>query len=76
MRDFCGSLEAHKAPKGVFATTAFLPKTAYSFVAAIPRRITLIDGDGLADLMIRHDIGVKPEPVYQLKELDPGYFRL
>ncbi|MEE4237682.1 MAG: restriction endonuclease [Anderseniella sp.] len=76
VRDFCGSLEAHKAPKGVFVTTAFLPKTAHSFVAAIPRRITLIDGDGLADLMIRHNVGVKPEPLYQLKEFDPGYFRL
>jgi restriction system protein len=76
VRDFCGSLEAHKAPKGVFVTTAFLPKTAYSFVAAIPRRITLIDGDGLADLMIRHNIGVKSEPLYQLKEVDPVYFRL
>lgn len=76
VRDFCGSLEAHKAPKGVFVTTAFLPRTAHAFVAAIPRRITLIDGDGLGDLMIRHNVGVKPEPLYELKELDPGYFRL
>lgn len=75
VRDFAGSLEAYKAPKGVFVTTAFLPKSAYRFVEAIPRRITLIDGDGLASLMIRHNIGVKPEPLFSLKELDIAYFR-
>lgn len=75
VRDFAGSLEAHKAPKGVFLTTAFLPKSAHKFVSAIPRRITLIEGDGLAELMIRHGIGVKPEPVHVLKEIDVAYFR-
>lgn len=75
VRDFAGSLEAHKAPKGVFVTTAFLPKSAHKFVSAIPRRITLIEGEGLAELMIRHGVGVKPEPVHALKELDPAYFR-
>ena len=75
VRDFAGSLEAHKAPKGVFVTTAYLPKSAHKFVSAIPRRITLIEGDGLAELMIRHGIGVKPEPLHVLMEIDPGYFR-
>lgn len=74
VRDFAGSLEAHKAPKGVFVTTAYLPKSAHRFVAAIPRRITLIDGDGQANLMIRHNIGVKPEPLYTLKQIDRSYF--
>jgi restriction system protein len=76
VRDFAGSLEAHKAPKGVFVTTAFLPASARKFVDAVPRRITLLDGDGLAELMIRHHIGVKPEPVHLLKELDPAFFSL
>lgn len=75
VRDFAGSLEAHKAPKGVFVTTAFLPKSAHKFVSAIPRRITLIEGEGLAELMIRHGVGVKPEPLHVLKEVDPAYFR-
>ena len=61
VRDFAGSLEAHKAPKGVFVTTARFPDSARSFVAAIPRRIALVDGDQLADLMVRHNIGVRPE---------------
>jgi restriction system protein len=76
VRDFAGSLEAHKAPKGVFVTTAFPPASARKFVDAVPRRITLLDGDGLAELMIRHHIGVKPEPVHLLKELDPAFFSL
>ena len=75
VRDFAGSLEAHKAPKGVFVTTSFLPKSAHKFVSAIPRRITLIEGEGLAELMIRHGVGVKPEPLHVLKEVDPAYFR-
>lgn len=74
VRDFAGSLEAHKAPKGVFVTTAFLPASAHKFVGAIPRRITLIDGNGLAELMIRHNVGVKAEPVHVLKEIDPLFF--
>jgi restriction system protein len=74
VRDFAGSLEAHKAPKGVFVTTAFLPASAHKFVEAIPRRITLIDGNGLAELMIRHNVGVKAEPVHVLKEIDPVFF--
>ena len=74
VRDFAGSLEAHKAPKGVFVTTARFPDSARSFVAAIPRRIALVDGDQLADLMVRHNIGVRPEARYSLKQLDPAYF--
>ena len=74
VRDFAGSLEAHKARKGVFVTTGFLPASAHKFVEAIPRRITLLDGDALAGLMIRHNVGVKPEPVWAVKELDPAYF--
>ena len=74
VRDFAGSLEAHKAPKGVFVTTAFLPASAHKFVGAIPWRITLIDGNGLAELMIRHNVGVKAEPVHVLKEIDPLFF--
>lgn len=74
VRDFAGSLEAHKAPKGVFITTGFLPHSAQKFVEAIPRRITLIDGNTLADLMIRHNIGVHPEPLLQLKAIDASYF--
>lgn len=74
VRDFAGSLEAHKAPKGVFVTTACFPDSARSFVGAIPRRIALVDGSELAELMVRHNIGVRPEPRYTLKQLDSGYF--
>ncbi len=74
VRDFAGSLEAHKAPKGVFVSTCFLPASAAKFVEAVPRRIALVDGRQLASLMIRYNLGVKPDPIFQLKEVDQDYF--
>jgi len=36
--------------------------------------LSLVGGDELARLMIRHDIGVTPRRRYDLKRLDSDYF--
>lgn len=75
VRDFAGSLEARRASKGIFVTTAQFSAAAYDFVAAVSRRVVLLNGDQLADIMIRHNIGVSVRETYQFKELDMAYFR-
>jgi restriction system protein len=75
VRDFVGSLEAHHAAKGVFVTTGHFSASAKDFVRAIQRRVVLVDGAKLADIMIRHNIGVQVKQTFQFKELKLDYFK-
>lgn len=75
VRDFAGSLEAKRAAKGVFVTTAHFSAPATEFCKGLTRRLALIDGQTLADLMIRYNIGVIVEMSLQFKRLDANYFR-
>lgn len=74
VRDFAGSLEARHAAKGVFVTTTHFSPGAAEFCARISRRVVLIDGSRLAELMIRHNIGVKVRESFHLKRIDSTYF--
>ena len=74
VRDFVGGLEGHRASKGVFVTTSFFPATAYEFVTRLSKRVVLIDGPELANLMIRHRVGVRVKATYELKRIDEDYF--
>ncbi len=75
VRDFAGSLEARRASKGIFVTSAQFSAAAHEFVGALSRRIVLVNGNELADIMIRHNIGVQVRETYQFKELEAAYFR-
>jgi restriction system protein len=75
VRDFAGSLEARRASKGIFVTTAQFSHAAHEFVGAVSRRVVLVNGVQLADIMIRHNIGVRVRETYQFKELESTYFR-
>lgn len=70
VREFAGSLDGRKARKGVFVTTATFPKSAATFVSAVPSKIVLIDGQSLADLLIGYNIGVKVRETYEVKQID------
>jgi restriction system protein len=74
VRDFAGSLESFRASKGIFVTTAHFSAAAYDFVQQVTRRIILIDGSKLTDLMVRHNIGVRVKESYQFKRIDGDYF--
>ncbi len=74
VRDFAGSLEANRATKGVFVTTSRFPASAHEFVRTYPRRIRLIDGVQLVDLMIRTNLGVLVRERLEVKVLDESYF--
>ncbi len=75
VRDFAGSLEARHATKGVFVTTTHFSPGAVEFCSRISRRVVLIDGHYLAELMMKHGIGVTVRRQYELKGLDASYFR-
>ncbi len=74
IRDFAGALLSKRSVKGVFIATSSFPPGAHEFVASIDRRIILIDGNRLADLMIQFNLGVSIGETIHLKEVDYDYF--
>jgi restriction system protein len=71
---FAGSLEGHRARKGVFITTSQFSKDAREYITRIEKRIVLIDGEQLAQLMIDFKVGVSEIDTYQVMKLDRDYF--
>ena len=55
-------------------TTSWFSEEARRYVRNIEKRIVLIDGEQLADLMIDYDVGVAVSQTYKLKKLDYDYF--
>lgn len=73
---FAGSLLHHHATKGIFITTTSISNEACEYVTTIAPRIVLINGNTLADLMIRHNVGVIAEQTFVVKRLNSNYFAL
>ena len=48
---FVGALEGQRASKGVFITTSRFTQEARDYARSLLRRVVLIDGDELADLI-------------------------
>jgi restriction system protein len=71
---FAGSLEGQRARKGVLITTSTFTREARDYVTRIEKRIVLIDGDQLTQLMIDHGVGVADVTSYHVKRVDTDYF--
>jgi restriction system protein len=71
---FAGSMEGHRAKKGVLLTTATFSKDDYEYITRIERKIVLIDGRQLAELMIDHGIGTTISRSYEVRRIDSDYF--
>lgn len=71
---FVGSLTGESATKGVFVTTSDFSKEAKQYVDRVQQRVVLINGIQLADLMIEHDVGVRTQTTYVIKNIDDDYF--
>ena len=63
-----------KARKGVMITTSQFTKEAKEYVKIIEKRIILIDGDKLTQLMIDFSVGVSEIQTYTLQKVDSDYF--
>jgi restriction system protein len=74
IQSFVGALAGQQAHKGVFITTSDFADTAVAYARKVPQKVILIDGDRLADLMIRHGIGVNTSRAYEVKHVDSDYF--
>ncbi len=74
IRDFFGSLDRHKATKGLFVTTSRFSSSAIETAQFLSKRIVLIDGDQLTKLMIRYNVGYQVEETFEIKKIDEDYF--
>jgi restriction system protein len=75
IRAFSGSLDEFGSKKGVFVTTSDFTRPAREYAQKIgDKKIALINGRGLVDLMMKHQVGVRVEQVYELKAVDMDYF--
>jgi restriction system protein len=74
IRNFCGSLGANKASKGVFVTTSYFTRPAEDFAKRHEYKVVLIDGALLARLMIHHSVGVRVVETMQYKKIDDEFF--
>jgi len=71
---FAGSLEGQRARKGVLITTSQFSREAQEYVGVIEKRIVLVDGEQLAQLMIDFGIGVAEVVTYTVKKVDSDFF--
>lgn len=74
IRDFFGSLDRFKAAKGVFVTTSDFTKDAEQTAEYLSKRIVLINGRRLGDLMIQHGVGCRTEQTLEIKKVDEDFF--
>jgi restriction system protein len=75
VRNFSGSLDAHGAQKGVFITTSTFTASAAQYVRDVKhKKIVLIDGQRLTQLMMDFNVGVAPAKTFEVKRMDLEYF--
>jgi restriction system protein len=75
IQGFVGSMDFVRARKGVILTTSQFSRDAVEFVDRIEgKKVVLIDGPQLADLMIDHNVGVLPTKSFELKEVSNDFF--
>ncbi|MEP1446171.1 MAG: restriction endonuclease [Paraglaciecola sp.] len=71
---FSGALDMQRSRKGVFITTSKFSRDALEYVQLIEKKIVLIDGQQLAEMMIKYNLGVSVKDTYQIKTIDTDYF--
>src|SRR4051812_18240942 len=75
VQGFVGSMDYIRARKGVILTTSQFTSEAADFVERIEgKKVVLIGGERLAELMIEHGVGVTTTKVYELREVSNDFF--
>ena len=75
IQKFAGALQGKRASKGMFITTAQFFSGAKEYADNLyGSTIVLVDGNQLMKLMIRYNLGVSVEHVYEVKRIDSDFF--
>ncbi|MDE2505944.1 MAG: restriction endonuclease, partial [Planctomycetota bacterium] len=74
IQGFVGSMESMGSNKGVMLTTSSFSKDAVEYAGRILKKVVLVDGEELADLMIDHNLGITITKTYELKEVSNDFF--
>ena len=75
IQKFVGALQGQQAQKGLFITTARFTAGALQFAEnLLGAKVVLVDGPALTRLMIKHNVGVSTEHIYEIKRLDSDFF--
>lgn len=75
IQKFVGALTGQQAQKGLFITTAKFTSGALQYAGnLLGTKVVLVDGSALTRLMIKHNVGVSIEHVYEVKRLDSDFF--
>ena len=75
IQKFVGALQGQQAQKGLFITTAKFSSGALQFTKnLLGTKVVLVDGNMLTRLMIKHNVGVSIEHVYEIKRVDSDFF--
>jgi restriction system protein len=71
---FVGALQGTQTSRGVFVTTGGFSKGARDFAEQVSTRLVLIDGQELARLMVRYNVGVATRVTFEIKGVDDDFF--
>ena len=72
---FVGSMDFVRAKKGVVITTSTFTKDAVDYVDRIEgKKVVLINGDTLAEMMIENNVGIHVTKRYEIKEVSNDFF--
>ncbi len=75
IQKFVGALQGQQAQKGLFITTAKFSSAALQFAEnLLGAKVVLVDGSALTKLMLKHNVGVSVEHVYEVKKIDSDFF--
>lgn len=73
VQSFIGALSSIGITSGVYITTSKFTKEARTYPTKGAVRCMLLDGEQLAELMIKFNIGVIKRKVFEVKEIDQEY---
>lgn len=75
VQQFVGSMDMHRSKKGVILTTSRYSYDAVDFIDRIEgKKVVLIDGVKLCELMIEHRVGVTTKRNYELLDISEDFF--
>lgn len=75
IQGFVGALAGVGASKGVIMTTSSFAQPAQEYVKTLTdRRIILVDGKRMSDLMLKHGIGVSIKQTFVTQRMDEDFF--